>query len=266
MILDRSLTYRPHLTSAKKKLKPRINIIQKLAGSSWGCSAKTLRITTQSLVMSIADYCSPVWMNSCHVKLVDTQINVALRIICGSVQSTELEWLNVLSNIAPSHILREESAIRECEKIRLNDELPIYNDIASAPSILRLKSRKPFWCFFREATSMNNWKDRWRQCWQNCDVYNKQLIEDASSEVTGIELPRRTWVKLNRVRTGQGCVAFLLHRWKISDSPLCECGAEQTMHHLVHSCPIHRFDGDIREIHELTDKARNWIESLTLEI
>lgn len=194
VILDRSLTYRPHLTSSMKKLKPRINIVQKLAGSSWGCSAKTLRITTQSLVMSIADYCSPVWMNSCHVKLVDTQINVALRIICGSVRSTEVEWLNVLSNIVPSHILREESAIRECEKIRKNVELPIHKDIASAPSTLRLKSRKPFWCFFRESTSMNNWKGRWRQWWQDCEVHNKQLIEDATSGVIGIDLARRTWV------------------------------------------------------------------------
>ncbi len=106
VILDRSLTYRPHLKNAQKKLKSRVNIVQKLAGSSWGCSAKTLKITTQSLIMSIADYCSPVWMNSCHVKLVDTRINIALRLISGSVQSTELEWLNVLSNIAPAHICK----------------------------------------------------------------------------------------------------------------------------------------------------------------
>lgn len=79
VLLDRSLTYRPQLKSTQKKLKPRINIVQKLAGSSWGCSGKTLRVTTQALIMSIADYCSPVWMNSCHVKLVDTQINVALQ-------------------------------------------------------------------------------------------------------------------------------------------------------------------------------------------
>lgn len=231
-----------------------------------GCSAKTLRIITQSLVMSIADYCSPVWMNSCHVKLVDTQVNVALRLICGSVQSTELEWLNVLSNIAPSFILREESALRECGKIRLNNELPIHSDIEMAPNTLRLKSRKPFWCFFRSSTDMENWKNRWRRWWQNADVHNKHLIGDVTAEVNGMELPRRTWVRLNRIRTGQGCVAFLMHRWRIIESPLCQCGAEQTMDHLVRICPIHRFEGDIVEIHEATDEALNWIETLTVEI
>lgn len=266
VLLDRSLTYRPHLVSTKKKLKSRINIVQKLAGSSWGCSAKTLRITTHSLIMSIADYCSPVWMNSCHVKLIDTQINVALRIICGAVQSTELEWLSVLSNIPPTNILRQESAIRECGKIRLNEELPIHGDIASAPIALRLKSRKPFWCFYSEAMNLDNWKDRWKRWWQDTEVHNKHLIEDVTAEVNGFELPRRSWVRLNRVRTGQGCVAFLLHRWKIIDSPLCQCGADQTMEHFVHACPIHRFEGDIHEIHEVTDRARRWIENLTVDI
>lgn len=45
VILDRSLTYRPHLESSHNLR---------------GCSAKTLRITTQSIIMSVADYCSPV--------------------------------------------------------------------------------------------------------------------------------------------------------------------------------------------------------------
>ncbi|KAG4068989.1 hypothetical protein HA402_005650 [Bradysia odoriphaga] len=165
--------------------------------------------------------------------MVYTQINVALRLICGAVQSTELEWLSVLSNIAPAFILREKSALRECEKIRMNEELPIHNDIATAPITLRLKSRKPFWCFYRESTNMDNWKDRWRHWWEYAEVHNKSLIEDATIAVNGIDLPRRTWVRVNRIRTGQGCVAFLLHRWEIIDSPLCHCGMEQTMEHFA---------------------------------
>jgi len=190
VILDRSLTYRPHLTSTKKKLKSRINIVQKLAGSSWGRSAKTLRITTQSLVMSIAEYCAQVWMESCHTKMVDTQINVALRIVSGTVQSTEVEWLTALSNIAPAFILREEAALRECEKIRLNEGLPIHEDIAQAPVVLRLKSRKPFWCFYRNSSNMDNWKDRWRNSWGNAEIHNKSLIEDVTTAVNGIDLPQ----------------------------------------------------------------------------
>lgn len=78
--LDRSLTYKYHAEKIKRKQKSRVNLVQKLAGTTWGCSAETLRITTLAMIMSVAEYCVPVWMNSVHVKMVDTQIHVALRI------------------------------------------------------------------------------------------------------------------------------------------------------------------------------------------
>lgn len=85
--------------------------LQKLTSIKWGCSAKTLRITTQTMVVSVANYFSPVWMNSSQVKLVDTQIYKALGIICGSVHPTETEWLYVLSIIVPARIMREEAKL-----------------------------------------------------------------------------------------------------------------------------------------------------------
>lgn len=166
VLLDRSLTYRQQLVSTQKKLKSRVNLVQKLAGSNWGCSGKTLRITTQAMIMSVASYCAPVWMNSCHVEKVDTQIHVALRLVSGAVQPTELEWLYVLSNIVPVHIAREEAALQECRKISSDHELPIYDDIVTAPNRLRLQSRKPFWCLYRNAENNSELKDRWKNWWR----------------------------------------------------------------------------------------------------
>ena len=214
--------------------------------------------------MSVADYCSPVWMNSSHVSAVDTQINVALRIICGAVQPTETEWLPVLSNIVPAHISREESALRECHKIINDMELPIYEDILAAPTNSRLKSRKPFWQFFRKMDEMGNLKSRWREWWQNIDVTNKQLITDPTKVVNGTDLQRRSWIRLNRIRTGQGNCALLLHRWQIIESPLCQCGEIQTIDHIVRCCAIHRFSGNISEIH--AENARQWLENLAMDL
>ena len=152
-------------TTPRKYTEQTVNVVQKLTGTTWGCSVKTLPITTQSLIMSVADYCSPVWMSSRHTKIVDTQINVALRLICGAVQPTEVEWLSVFSNVMPALLLREESALRECRKIQLNTELPIYNDLASAPTNIRRKSRSPFWVFFFNA---NNQADRKSRCQCKC--------------------------------------------------------------------------------------------------
>lgn len=266
VFLDRTLTYRPHLENVQRKLKPRVNIVQKLAGTTWGCTAKTLRITTLSLVMSVADYCSPVWMNSCHTKLVDSQINVTLRLIGGVVQPTQLEWLSVLSNIEPAHILREEAALRECRKIELDTELPIYSDLLTAPPNLRLRSRSPFWIYFRNANSQMDRKTRWKEWWNNVSVHNKNLIQDPTAEVPGFNLPRRIWIRLNRIRTGQGCCAFLLHRWNITESPLCQCGEVQTMKHLVEECLIHRYCGSMEEIHSATTSAVQWLSGLSVDI
>lgn len=126
MKLDRSLTYKPHLHGLRMKLKTRCNIIQKLAGSSWGSSAATLRTSALSLVYSTAEYCCPVWSHSTHVKKVDTTINSCLRLITGTIKSTPLLWLPVLANILPSSIRRNGALAREAKKIYSNLDLPTY--------------------------------------------------------------------------------------------------------------------------------------------
>jgi len=40
--LDRSLTYRPHLESLRKKLTSRVELVRRLSGSGWGAGATTL--------------------------------------------------------------------------------------------------------------------------------------------------------------------------------------------------------------------------------
>lgn len=93
------------LDRSKNDKNPKyLGIIGIETSKAWDGSAKTIRITTQALVMSIADYCSPLWMNNSHVKQMDTQINVALRFITGSVKSTEIEWLKVLKPLKVFHL------------------------------------------------------------------------------------------------------------------------------------------------------------------
>ena len=46
----------------------------KLAGSSWGANANTLRSSALALCYSEAEYCCPVWQRSTHVSLVDAQV------------------------------------------------------------------------------------------------------------------------------------------------------------------------------------------------
>jgi len=58
--LDRSLTYRRHLESLRKKLTSRVALLRRLAGSGRGAGATTLRIATLALVHSTAEFCALV--------------------------------------------------------------------------------------------------------------------------------------------------------------------------------------------------------------
>ncbi|KAJ3611146.1 hypothetical protein NHX12_021162, partial [Muraenolepis orangiensis] len=57
--LDRTLSFKQHLEEVKAKVTSRVALIRRLAGTTWGASAKTLRISTQALVFSAAEYCAP---------------------------------------------------------------------------------------------------------------------------------------------------------------------------------------------------------------
>jgi hypothetical protein len=98
--LDRTLTYNAHLT--KKKVSARINIVRKLADTGWGAGTETLRTAALAIVYSTVEYCAPVWLNSVHISKIDVQLNNAMRIISGCVQSTQLPWLPTLAHITPS--------------------------------------------------------------------------------------------------------------------------------------------------------------------
>ena len=68
-----------------------------------------MRTSTIALVNSVADYGSPLWLNSKHVSLVDVQLNESLRRVSGTVKSTPLAWLPLLSNILPDEIRRRNA-------------------------------------------------------------------------------------------------------------------------------------------------------------
>lgn len=48
---------------------------QKLGNTSWDAKAETLIICATALVFSAAEYCAPVWVNSCHIRNIGAQLN-----------------------------------------------------------------------------------------------------------------------------------------------------------------------------------------------
>ena len=111
--LDRTLTYREHVTALRGKVMARTALIRRLAGTSWGASTPTLRTSTLALVYAPAEYCAPVWCISSHTHLVDVGLNASLRTITGCLRPTQVDQLSVglLAEIAPPALRREAATL-----------------------------------------------------------------------------------------------------------------------------------------------------------
>ena len=80
----------------------------------------------------------------------------------------------------------------------------------------------------------------------------------------GMSLTRTAWVKLNGLRTGDGCFGSSMHKWSLASLAKCECGAsEQTADHIILAYPIPRAPRGIMGLPVLDDETRYWLNSIT---
>jgi len=59
----------------------------------------------------------------------------------------------------------------------------------------------------------------------------------------------------------QGPCRAKLHKWGLAQSLSCDCGQEQTMNHIVDTCPLTKFEGGMNLLHEADDGTVIWLES-----
>ena len=72
-------------------------------------------------------------------------------------------------------------------------------------------------------------------------VFNNEWIDDPTVKVNGFDLLRKLWVQLIRIKRAHGRCNACLYKWKVSDSPECDCGGtQQTIPHIVLFCPLDR--------------------------
>jgi Reverse transcriptase (RNA-dependent DNA polymerase)/Endonuclease-reverse transcriptase len=265
--LDRSLTYNVHLSKSALKVAARVNLIRKLAGTNWGASAETLRIASLALVYSTAEYCAPVWMNSVHVTKIDVQLNSVMRIISGTVKSTQLQWLPVLSNIEPPKLRRKAAAIRVVKNSRNYGRSLLYEQLLDVPTP-RLISRRPIWLIEQQQPlTQFNINTEWTESWTTMQPQNGELVSNPCAWPPGYDLRRHEWVLLNRFRTGQGRCAYLMYRWGFGESPNCDCDAdEQTMNHVINDCPRRRFPGGLTALHLAEPDGVEYLLNLDLNL
>jgi len=103
--------------------------------------------------------------------------------------------------------------------------------------------------------------------WADSPTRLRILIPDTGTHPPGMTLPRRVWVRLNRLRTSAGCFRSCLYKWGMASSVVCECGAEeQTFDHVVLQCPIHRPPHGMHGLTVLDDETTEWLLNTCPEI
>jgi len=112
------------------------------------------------------------------------------------------------------------------------------------------------------------WADyQWNADWVDNPTRLRIFIPDTGTHHPGMTLPRRAWVRLNRLRTGVGRFRSCLYKWSMASSAACECGAEeQTVDHVVHHFPVHRPPHGLHGLTVLDDETTEWLPNSCPEI
>ena len=210
--LDRTLSYRQYLTKTAGKLQSRNSLLMKLAGSSWGANANTLRSSALALCYSVAECCCPVWQRSTHVSLVDAQLHFSMRLISGTIWSTPLPWLPILTNIEPPALRCRADTNKLITQAECHRYWPLYDDIFHPPP-LHLESHKPLW---RDLQTIDV-TSRWREDWLSDMVVNSTLVVDPTIQLpvlvfTGVN--GHCWIVFGQARATVMCAQEMGFHWQ----------------------------------------------------
>jgi len=179
-----------------------------------------------------------------------------MHLISGTLHSTPLPWLPVLSNIEPPALRRKAATAKLVEKIVKRDGWPIQPDILSPP-LLRLTSRKPLWLDLQPVDI----KSRWRHNCKSAQVVNSHLVCDRTIQKPCFDLPRQQCSLLNCFRMEREHCSACRRKWRLTDTDLCSCGETQTMSHIVESCPLTKLNGGLSRLHSVDEDAVLWLTS-----
>jgi len=180
-------------------------------------------------------------------------LNSTIHLMFGTLHSTSLPWLPVLSNIEPP-ALRRKAATDRVEKIIKHNSWPIQPDVLSPP-LLRLTSRKPLWLDLCDIRS------EWRHNWKSTQVVNSHLVRNPTIRQPGFDLPRQQWSLLNNFCTEQGHCGACRRKWRLTDTDLCPCGETQMMSRIGESCPLTKLNGGLSRLHSVDEDAVSWLTS-----
>ena len=79
----------------------------------------------------------------------------------------------------------------------------------------------------------------------------------------GSDLSRKLWVTLNRLRAGVGKFGSEMHKWGLTTSASCACGAAtHNVEYILFDCNLLRPPNTVKNLTNVTDDTKNWLQHL----
>ena len=122
--LDQRLTLKKHLRNVKEKALRRLNIVKRLASTTWGADKSTLRQLYLGYVRSSMEYNLALQIVSSETNraALDRVESNALHFIAGAMKSTPTAACHIHTNVQPLKLRREAAVLEMVERYRREDD------------------------------------------------------------------------------------------------------------------------------------------------
>ena len=140
MTFDRRLMWKKQAEKAETRGKVRLALMKKLAGSTWGADATTLKRLYTGRVRPVLEYGMTSWgtLAKTNFDRVNKVQNQATRIITGAMKSTPIQELEIITGLQPLGDRRDTKLLTQAAKFKRLPDQPL-KDRLSKPTKGRLK-------------------------------------------------------------------------------------------------------------------------------
>ena len=137
---DRRLTWKQQTQKAETRGKMRLAIMKKLAGTTWGADAATLKRLYTGRVRPVLEYGVTSWGTTAKTNFdrVSKVQNQATRIITGAMKSTPILELETITGLQPLEDRRDTKLLTQAAKFKRLQDHPMRQRL-SEPTKGRLK-------------------------------------------------------------------------------------------------------------------------------
>ena len=121
--MDQRMTLEKHMRNVKEKASRRLNIIKRLASTTWGADKNTLRQLYLGYVRSSMEYNLALQSISSDTnrEALDKVESNALHFIAGALKSTSTAACHIHTNVQPLGLRREAAVLEMVERYRRDD-------------------------------------------------------------------------------------------------------------------------------------------------